>query len=130
MRNCIEPASEQSVLSALYGITQTELSSSATAVRGCVVADAVEAERFAGEMQAGDLLAAVVARRDGFQRLRAHRVQVVECVAFAEQRFATLDGRAAQMTDSRRLSAGARPAGAAWRTTSSARPGEGFQLPA
>ena len=52
------------------------------------VADAVQAEHLAGHLEAGDLLAAVLAGDAGLEEAGAHGVERLEAVAGAEQRLA------------------------------------------
>ena len=53
-----------------------------------VGADAVQAQQFAGHLEAGDLVAAVLGRDAGLEEAGAHRVERLEVVAGAEQRLA------------------------------------------
>jgi hypothetical protein len=71
---------------------QTVLSSSAIASPLCCPAwQAVEPQRFADDLEAGDLLVAVAMHDDRLERTGSHRIDAVERIAGAEQRLAALD---------------------------------------
>ena len=76
-------------------------------------ADAVEADQFAGHVEAGDLFASVLRHDGALQEAEAHRVQRVEAIAAAEKGVAALARLRASMTSSSRRSSlvGDRPTG-------------------